>query len=58
VAHVDASIFREFKVLAAENFATTDAMMNEALALLFVKHGKRVPRLIRSKLAARGMELD
>jgi hypothetical protein len=51
VAHVDESIYRDFKVLAAKNLSTTSDMVHEAVGLLFDKYKERQPPALQRKLA-------
>jgi hypothetical protein len=53
-AHVEATVYNDFKRLAAKNFATTDTMLHEALGLLFAAQGQKLPKAIRDKLQRRG----
>jgi hypothetical protein len=47
VVHVEKDIFRAFKILCAEELATTDALMHEALELLFLsRNDKKTLRLL------------
>lgn len=54
-AHVDTDAYREFKILAAEELRTTDAMVHEAIALLFAKYKKPIPPPISRKLKQLGI---
>ena len=54
-AHVETAAYREFKLLAAEQLKTTDALVHEALALLFGKYGRPVPPPIAKKLKRLGI---
>ena len=49
-AHVDQSVFREFKILTAELSTTTEGALTKAVALLFEKYGKPVPEAVTAKL--------
>jgi hypothetical protein len=53
-AHVDAETFKSFKILCAEEGATTQAMVSEAMELLFRKYHKP----INEKLAAQARQRD
>jgi hypothetical protein len=46
--HVEEEIYREFKMLAAEELMTTDALVHEALELLFLY--RREPEVLRRRL--------
>ena len=50
-AHVEPEVYKEFKVLAAQQGMTTDLMLTKALALLFDDCGKKPPAALRRKLA-------
>ena len=52
--HVDESVHRAFKTLAAEEGATGTAMMHEAIGHLLVAHGRAMPPMIRDHLKANG----
>jgi hypothetical protein len=54
-AHVDEAIFRAFKLLAAENLATTDIMLHKAVALLLEHFGKPLPGSLWKKLSIHGL---
>jgi hypothetical protein len=49
-AHIETNAFRDFKVLAAQQLKSTDAMVHEALALLYEKYKQPVPPAIKQKL--------
>jgi hypothetical protein len=49
-AHIEQGAFREFKILAAELSTTTEGALTKAVALLFEKYGKPVPKAIGQKL--------
>jgi hypothetical protein len=49
VAHVELELYRHFKILTAAQLATTDAMMHEALYLLFERYNEL--ETLRRKLA-------
>ena len=51
-AHFDAETFKSFKILCAEQGATTQAMVSEAVELLFRKYHKP----ITSQLAEQAQE--
>jgi hypothetical protein len=53
--HVQRDIARDFKVMAAEQSKTTDALMHEALAGLFVMYGKKPPEKLLKKLSDDGL---
>jgi hypothetical protein len=55
-AFVDEVTFRDFKILAAENLATTDGMVTKAVALLFEKYKKPVPTTLTAKLRTLGLD--
>ena len=55
-AHVDLDAYRDFKLLAAEQLKSTDAMVHEAIALLFQKYHRPVPAAIKHKLQTLGMK--
>ena len=56
-AHFEPSVYREFKILAAQQSATTATMVHKALALLFLDAGSPIPQPIREHLEANGMSL-
>lgn len=53
-AHFDADTFKSFKILCAEEGATTQAMVSEAMELLFRKYHKP----INGKLTAQAQHRD
>lgn len=53
-AHVDADTFKSFKILCAEQDATTLAMVSEAIELLFRKYHKPITEQLTTQAAARG----
>lgn len=53
-AHFDADTFKSFKILCAEQGATTQAMVGEAMELLFRKYHKP----INAKLTAQAQHRD
>jgi hypothetical protein len=56
-AHIDREAYREFKRLGADQLKTTDAMLHEALALLFAAYNRPVPPTIVRKLEKLGVTL-
>jgi hypothetical protein len=56
-AHIDREAYREFKRLGADQLKTTDAMVHEALALLFAAYDRPVPPTIARKLEKLGVIL-
>jgi hypothetical protein len=54
-AHFDVDTYRAFKMLGAQQCKTTNALLNEALALLFSKHRQDVPPKVREKLGKLGI---
>ena len=56
-AHIDREAYREFKRLGADQLKTTDAMLHEALALLFAAYDRPVPPTIARKLEKLGVVL-
>lgn len=57
-AHIDREAYREFKRLGADQLKTTDAMVHEALALLFAAYNRPVPPTIISRLQKLGVSLS
>jgi hypothetical protein len=53
-AHFDADTFKNFKILCAEQGATTQSMVSEAMELLFRKYHKP----INDKLTAQAQQRD
>ena len=53
-AHFDAETFKSFKILCAEQGATTQAMVSEAIELLFRKYHKP----INDQLIAQAQQRD
>jgi len=53
-AHVDGDTFKSFKILCAEQGATTQAMVSEALELLFRKYHKPINDQLTAQAKARG----
>lgn len=53
-AHFDADTFKSFKILCAEQGATTQSMVSEAMELLFRKYHKP----INEKLTAQAQQRD
>lgn len=53
--HVQREVARDFKVMAAEQSKTIDALMHEALAGLFVMYGKKPPDMLLQKLSDDGL---
>ena len=53
-AHVDGDTFKSFKILCAEQDATTLAMVSEAIELLFRKYHKPITEQLTTQAAARG----
>jgi len=56
-AHIDREAYREFKRLGADQLKTTDAMLHEALALLFAAYSRPIPPTIARKLEKLGVVL-
>ena len=56
-AHIDREAYRDFKRLAADQLKTTDALVHEALALLFAAHDRPVPPTIIRKLEKLGVSI-
>jgi hypothetical protein len=54
-AHLETDAYRDFKRLAADELRTTDALIHEAVALLFRKYRRRVPAPIVRKLHKLGI---
>jgi hypothetical protein len=54
-AHIDREAYRDFKRLGADQLKTTDALVHEALALLFAAHNRPVPPTIARKLEKLGV---
>jgi hypothetical protein len=52
-AHFDGDTFKTFKILSAEQGATTQAMVSEAIELLFRKYHKPVTEALRDQAARR-----
>jgi len=52
-AHFDADTFKSFKILCAEQGATTQAMVSEAIELLFRKYHKPITAKLTEQAAAR-----
>lgn len=55
-AHFDVDTYRAFKMLGAMHCKTTNALLNEAIALLFEKHRCDVPPKVRQKLQKLGIQ--
>jgi len=53
-AHVDGDTFKSFKILCAEQGATTQAMVSEAIELLFTKYHKPITAQLAEQGKARG----
>ena len=56
-AHIDREAYRDFKRLGADQLKTTDALVHEALALLFAAHDRPVPTTIARKLEKLGVSV-
>jgi hypothetical protein len=56
-AHIDREAYRDFKRLGADQLKTTDALVHEALALLFAAHNRPVPATIARKLEKLGVAI-
>jgi hypothetical protein len=56
-AHVASEVFSEFKHLGEDQNKTTDAMIHEAVALLFQRHNRPVPPAVLKKLQKLGIPL-
>jgi hypothetical protein len=54
-AHLETDAYRQFKRLGADQLKTTDAMVNEAIALLFKKYRRPIPTPISRKLKKLGI---
>ena len=54
-AHVQKSVVRAFKIVAAEEFRTSEALIHEALANLLVSYGKALPVELKQKLRRDGV---
>ena len=52
-AHFDGDTFKNFKILCAEQGATTQAMVSEAIELLFRKYHKPITPLLTAQVAQR-----
>ncbi len=48
-------LFRNLKVLTAQEESTTDAKVNDGIALVFKKYGRKVPRSITQRLKKLGL---
>jgi hypothetical protein len=55
-AHVATEAVKELRILGEQQHMTTDALMHEAIALLFRKHNRPVPPAIFRKLRELGIE--
>jgi hypothetical protein len=56
-AHVATEAVSELRGLAKEQRTTTDALVHEAIALLFRKHNRPIPSSITKKLQKLGIVL-
>lgn len=54
-AHFDPEVYRDFKILAAEQGQNTNTLMNKAVELLFESFGRKPPKALRKKLATHGL---
>ena len=54
-AHVDPEIYLAFKELAKASELTTEALMIQALDLLFKRHSRPVPPALRRKMREFGL---
>ena len=52
-AHVDGDTFKSFKILCAEEGATTQAMVSEAVEMLFQKYHKPITEQLSAQAAER-----
>jgi hypothetical protein len=57
-AHIETEAYKDFKRLGVDMLKTTDALLHEALALLFVRHDRPVPPSILRKLKDLGISVD
>lgn len=53
--HFETEIYRDFKVLAAEQLQTTDALLHEAVALLLAAYKRPLRDSLLRKLKAAGL---
>ena len=51
--HIDGDTFKSFKILCAEQGATTQAMVSEAIELLFKKYNKPINAKLAEQAKAR-----
>jgi hypothetical protein len=56
-AHVSVEAVNELKRLAHDQSKTTDALIHEAIALLFQRHKRGVPPSLSNKLKQLGIDL-
>ena len=54
-AHVQKSVVRAFKIVAAEELLTSEALIHEALATLLASYGKPLPEELEQKLQEDGV---
>ncbi len=55
-AHVEPEVYKDFKVLAAQQGMTTDLALSRALVLLFEDCGRKAPTVLRRKVADHGLK--